>query len=554
MKKIGYFSMEVGIKNEIPTYSGGLGILAGDSAKAAADLGIDMSVFTLLYNKGNYEQALTKDGWQTERDVIWKPEEHLEKLNETVQIELEGKPVYLNIWEYDVIGKKGTVPVYFLDSNNEKNPDYIRRITDHIYTPDVHTRIFQEAILGIGGLRASQALGLDLQINHLNEGHSAFIIPERINQGNKLEDIIETSVTTTHTPVDAGLERFDYGLVNLLLPGFLPSNITKLAGEDCLNMSYLAINASGYVNAVSKKHAEVSKKLFKRDIDYITNGVHSETWTSTSFKKLLDKYCDGWRTDYKMIEKAETIPLEEIWNAHMTEKKVMIDFIKENTGVEFDPDILTLGFARRAATYKRVDLLFYNIERLRKIGIKQLQADIAGKAHPADIPAKESIKGVFRYKDKLGNDIGIVYVPNHDITSGKVFVAGNDIGLNNPLRPCEASGTSGQKYAKNANPHFSTLDGWWCEGHQEGKTGWSIGDDFDYGIIGTDSNEACQIRQKDANSLYDKLENVIIPMFYNNRNEFIKVMRSSLAINGSYFSADRMMREYAKKAYKIELE
>ncbi|MFH1248783.1 MAG: alpha-glucan family phosphorylase [archaeon] len=557
--KIAYFSMEIGLKREIPTYSGGLGILSGDSIKAAADLGIPMNAITLMYNKGNFEQRLENDGWQQERDIPWSPERHMRKLDEDVQIELYGQPVKAKVWQYDVQGEKGVVPVYFLDANTIQNPAHIRATTNHVYGGDVSNRIFQEALLGIGGVRLLEKLGIPVCKYHMNEGHSAFLITELMKK-KSLDNIIDSCVFTTHTPVEAGLEKFDYWRVEEILRDQLPKNIKKLAGNEKLNMTTLALNSSSYANAVARKHGEVSRKLFGKEIDHIiidhiTNGVHSATWTSNSFMNLFDKYCEGWRQDAEKLSRGKNIPLSEIWDSHMVEKRRLIDYVNLSTGRDLNPDLLTVGFARRVAKYKRADLILEDINELARIAGGKLQLVFAGKTHPNDEPAKHLLKDLFSSMQYLDDSIKCVYIEDYNMDLGKLLTSGCDIWLNNPVVPLEASGTSGMKAAHNGVPHFSTIDGWWAEGHKEGVTGWAIGEEKpDNKPIHLDSQEAAKARKADSFSLYEKLENNILPAYYSNgKKKFKEIMRNSIAINAAYFNTHRMMKEYAKKAYKIEI-
>ncbi len=553
-ENVAYFSMEVGLKREIPTYSGGLGILAGDSLKAAADLGIPMVGITLMYHKGNYKQKLESDGWQHETDVEWNPQHYMKRGDKGIEIQIYNQPVKLNVWQYDVKGVNGTVPVYFLDSNNNSNPEHIKAATNHVYGGDVSNRIYQEAILGIGGVRLLDKLGVSVSKYHMNEGHSAFLTFELMKKGNSLEEIIEKCVFTTHTPVQAGIERFDYSLVEGILQNFLPQNARELAGYDNLNMTMLALNCSNYTNAVSKKHGETASRMFNRKIDYITNGVHSATWAGKYFQELFDDYCKGWRENAELLKKAKNIPLEEIADAHMVEKRRLIDFVNLSTGMDMNPELLTIGFARRVAKYKRTDLIFHDINQLLRIGNGRLQLIFAGKTHPRDEPAKYLLKDVFSAMKSLGDKIKCAYLEDYNMDLGKLLTSGCDVWLNTPLSPLEASGTSGMKAAHNGVPQISTLDGWWHEGWQEDITGWHIGKEYNNSHdSGTDSEEAQRIRIMDAKCLYEKLENLIIPAYYSKGKKFKEIMKNTISMNASYFNTHRMMKEYAEKAYKMEL-
>lgn len=562
-KKIAYFSMEVGLKREIPTYSGGLGILAGDSLKAAADIGIPMVGVTLMYKKGNFKQMLDNNGWQSEKDVLWYPEHHMRRLDEHIDIEIYGQHVKLNPWIYEIKGAKSKIPLYFLDADLDSNPIYAREATNEVYGGDKEdksksNRIIQEAFLGIGGARLLERLGVKPLKYHLNEGHAAFLIPELINKKYSLEEIIKSCIFTTHTPVEAGLERFEYPVVENILRGFLPSNIKSFAGDHNLNMTHLALSCSGYANAVSKKHAQTASKMFDKKINYITNGVHSVTWASSPFKRLYDKYCRGWREDSGKLENIKDIPEIEIWRAHMLQKKDTIHHINILTGAELDPEIFTIGFAKRGAKYKRADLIFSDNKELVRIGKGRLQLIFSGKAHPHDDPGKILIKELVDNIRRVGSDVKCIYVEDYNMDLGRLLTSGCDIWLNTPLEPLEASGTSGMKAAVNCVPHFSTLDGWWCEGWIEGVTGWSIGKERNnHHSINTESDDAVAIRKEDSICLYNKLENLLLPTYYEGRadypKKYVKVMKGTGYINAPKFSAHRMMKEYAEKAYQIEI-
>lgn len=315
--------------------------------------------------------------------------------------------------------------------------------------------------------------------------------------------------------------------------------------DDSLNMTRLALNLSRYVNGVARKHGEATRLIFTGySINSITNGVHAATWVSEPFQKLFDKYIPIWKQDNFSLRYALSIPKQEIWGAHMQAKNKLLDHVNKQTGVLMDENILTIGFARRAATYKRADLLFQDIERLKRISsqVGKIQVIYAGKAHPRDYEAKKLIQRIFQAKQTLNGDIKLVYLEDYNMTIGAMITAGVDIWLNTPEPPMEASGTSGMKAALNGVPNLSVLDGWWIEGNIEGVTGWSIGE----AVIGNGENRNHAL---DATSLYDKLEQVIVPLFYNNREQFISMMSHSIAINGSFFNTHRMMQEYVLNAY-----
>ena len=548
-RSIAYFSMEIGIDNRMPTYSGGLGILAGDTIRSGADLKVPMVAITLIYRKGYFRQRIDENGWQHEEPVGRFVEEFLEEMPQRVSIFLEGRKVKLRAWRYTVQGISGfTAPVYFLDANLPENTEWDRRLTDHLYGGDEYYRLCQEVILGIGGVKMLRALGYDnISRFHMNEGHAAFLTLELLREEREREGVSESQVEavrgkcifTTHTPVLAGHDKFPLDILRRVLgiPEILSSIEPLAVYEGLFNMTYLALNMSSYVNGVAKKHGEVSRLMFAgHEIDAITNGVHAATWVSEPFQELFDRFIPEWKEDNFSLRAALGIPAEDIMKAHTESKRNLFDYVKNETGVDMDENILTIGFARRSASYKRGAILFEDMERLKKIAMNAgpLQFIYSGKAHPRDQGGKEIIKRIFDAAKSLQNQIKIVYLQDYNMDLAKKVVAGVDVWLNTPQPPMEASGTSGMKAAMNGVPSLSVLDGWWVEGHIEGITGWAMGEPD---------------HAKDAASLYEKLENIVIPAFYHNRNYFIEIMRYSIALNGSFFNTHRMMQEYVLKAY-----
>ena len=558
-RKIAYFSMEIALESGMPTYSGGLGVLAGDTIRAAADLRVPMVAVTLLHRKGYFYQRLNGTGWQREESVEWVVGDFLKEMPERASVTVEGRTVHIRSWKYEVTGIGGyQVPVYFLDADLPENSEWDRTLTHFLYGGDQHYRLCQEVMLGIGGLRMLRALGYEnIERFHMNEGHSSLLGLELLDEetrkaGGKsitrveIEAVRRKCIFTTHTPVPAGQDQFPLDLVNRVLGRREVYEMKDVfCCDDLLNMTYLALNLSHYVNGVAERHGEVSRLMFARyNIDAITNGVHAVTWTSGPFQELYDRYMPGWRQDNFSLRYALSIPRQEVWKAHMRAKKALIQYVNRETNVGMDVDVLTLGFARRAATYKRADLLFTDIERLKSISMKAgaFQVIYAGKAHPQDESGKELIKRIFERKESLRKVIKIAYLENYDLELGKMMTSGVDVWLNTPQPPLEASGTSGMKAALNGVPSLSVLDGWWIEGHIEGVTGWTIGED---GRGMAESRDSSQ----DATSLYDKLEQVMIPIFYQDRNRFIDVMVHSIALNGSFFNTHRMIQQYVLKAY-----
>ncbi len=554
---IAYFSMEIGVDASKPTYSGGLGVLAGDTLRAAADLGLPMVGVTLIYRKGYFRQHLDAHGNQTESPWLWNPEEQLEALSPRVTIQVQGRAVVLRAWRFVIRGGKDkSVPVYFLDANLEENDPADRALTDVLYGGDARIRLAQEAVLGLGGVAMLRALGhTDIASYHMNEGHSALLtlaLLEEQTRGRGVslaneadrEAIRQHCIFTTHTPVPAGHDQFPLDLVTQVLG---PERAQALAANECcpegvLNMTNVALVFSRYVNGVAMRHGEISQEMFPHyPIDSITNGVHAVTWASTSFRVLFDRFIPDWRDDNFYLRHALNIPLDEIQRAHNVAKSELLGEVERRTQVRFDPSVFTIGFARRATAYKRADLLFTDVERLKRIAqqVGPLQIIYGGKAHPHDMPGKHLIRKIFDMAKALEGVVTLVYLEEYDMTIAKQLCAGVDLWLNTPQKPHEASGTSGMKAAINGVPSFSVLDGWWIEGHIEGVTGWSIGNHW---------GEA-EHPDSEARSLYEKLEQIILPTYYNQPERYDRIMQSTIVLNGSFFNSQRMLDQYVKNAY-----
>ncbi len=554
---VAYFSMEVGVDPSMPTYAGGLGVLAGDTLRAAADSGVPFTCVTLVHHKGYYRQHLDTQGNQMESPAVWPVEEFLEPMEPRVSVSIEGRQVQVRAWRYNVRGiLSHQVPVYFLDTDIPENNPRDRAITDYLYGGDQVYRLSQEVVLGIGGVAMLRALGYnDIKVYHMNEGHSALLTMALLSDYLKIhghdkateadiEAIRRRCVFTTHTPVPAGHDKFHADMVRWVLG---PDIVSRLVECGCLvsdqmNMTYLGLRFSHYVNGVSLRHEEVAKTMYPDyPINSISNGVHAATWISPAFRDLFDRLIPEWRHDNLYLRYAVSIPLDKILQAHSQAKHDLIAEVERRTYIKLDPAALTIGFARRAATYKRAALLLSDPERLCRIvhNSGPIQIIYAGKAHPCDEGGKDVIRKVFGAVTSLADKIRIVYLEDYDMALAKLICSGVDLWLNTPKKPEEASGTSGMKAALNGVPSFSILDGWWVEGHVEGVTGWAIG----Y----PDETENDPIRE--IESLYDKLEYVIIPMFYSRLADYALVMRSCIAINGSYYNAQRMIRQYVENAY-----
>ena len=553
--RIAYFSMEIGVRSDMPTYSGGLGVLAGDTIKSAADLKLPMVAVTILTKKGYFKQEIDKDGRQIELPEEWDVNRFMTPLQEKISIDIEGRNVHIVSWLYIVESATGgKVPIIFLDTDIPDNKSEDREITHYLYGGNEVYRLKQEIVLGIGGIRMLDSLGFEIKKYHMNEGHSSLLVLELLKKYRRdieevwdekliwdIEKVRSLCVFTTHTPIAAGHDKFSYELLqNILSDGISINLIKEFAGGEYLNMTLLALNLSRYINGVAKRHGEVSKGMFPGyEIHAITNGVHSFTWTCDSFKKLYDKYLPGWANEPETFVRIGRIPDDELWNTHMEAKRHLIDYVNQETHTEMNYDILTIGFARRVTAYKRADLLFTDIERLAQIGNGKIQIIYAGKAHPKDEPGKMLIKRIIEIKERLEGRIKIIFLKNYNIDLALKLVSGVDVWLNTPQRPLEASGTSGMKASHNGVPNFSVLDGWWIEGHIEGYTGWSIGP----------SSDTATDLQKDADDLYYKLENIIIPTFYNDRRTWIRIMQNAIGKNAYYFNSHRMMRRYVTEAY-----
>jgi len=553
-RKVAYFSMEVGLASEIPTYSGGLGILAGDTLKSFADLRVPAVGVTLLYTKGYFHQEIDDAGKQVEVPVEWNPSDFMTLLTDKVTVEIEGRTVMIQVWVCPVEGISGyTVPVLFLDTNIDTNAPEDREISAYLYGGDARYRLKQEIVLGFGGVQMLQILDHDnLEAYHMNEGHAALLTLDLMDRYQQdLEKVKSLCVFTTHTPVPAGHDTFDLEMVKAVvsdkyrLEDLKHDNIIEADGR--LNMTYLALFHAEYINGVAQKHGETSQKMFPNyRIDAITNGVHSRTWICDDLAVVLDRHIPNWRQDSYALRNALDIPREEIWQAHLAAKTKLFDFIKAQYGIVLDPEVLTIGFARRVATYKRAALLLRDIERLKHIANEsgKLQIVFAGKAHPADVQGKAIIKQIYQAARQLNDAVKMVYIPNYDMYRAKFLVSGVDVWLNTPLRPMEASGTSGMKAAANGVINFSVLDGWWIEGHIDGVTGWSIGPRH---LKDQESTKASD--KADAEDLYAKLEQKIIPYFYNDRGHWTDMMAYNIALNGSFFNTHRMVAQYVLEAY-----
>ncbi len=579
---VGYLSMEYGIKQDVKIYGGGLGMLAGDTVKSSADLGVNLVAVGLLYRDGYFRQQLL-DGRQISLPDAWNPEEHPDMIDteQVVQIRMEGRPVNFKVWGLEVPGVSGDfVPLFLLDSMSVENPMGFENITRNLYNAEPWFRMTQEKALGMGGLRALRALGLTPSMYHLNEGHAAFAIIEDLKHLGKPFDQItpeefaascERFAFTTHTPVEAGQDKFGRYLVyKVFVSDFDRRAIFTMGMDpknaDYINMAYLAARGSHSINGVAQIHARVSREIFAPISDTvdvnkifgITNGVHHLTWVSPQIAAVYDKHADGWRENpellrnlrYKIGDDSFRKELEE---AHKKAKKALFDAIGRS---DFDPNVFTIGFARRFAGYKRGDLLFTKMDELRGIAEKEgpIQLVFAGKAHPADSIGQNIISNAIargkRIEEETGGKIKFIFLENYDMDLGALMTAGVDIWLNNPIPPYEASGTSGMKAALNGVPQVSTYDGWWPEGSHGDMTGWTFGNTLSKNV-----GEQGSLYEEDSISLYRTLDQ-IVSLYYEEGKEdprfsfFLDKMIYALSMNGSYFNTHRMVEDY-RKVWKV---
>jgi len=542
---VAYVSMEIAVSTGVATYSGGLGVLAGDVVRAAADAGYPMAGVTLLYRDGYFRQHLDASGGQHEEPQSWRPDSMLEQLAPVATIQISGRPVAVGVWRYPVTGVDGhVVPVYFLDTDRPENDDAARGLTHSLYGGDARYRLEQETLLGLGTVAVLHALGHDrVGTYHMNEGHSALLVLALLEETHHdLARVRERCVFTTHTPVPAGHDCFGLDLAQDVLGGDYAGTLRALdlADDGVLNMTHLALRSSRFTNAVAMKHGEVSRAMFPgADVHAITNGVHAGTWTSQPFQDLFDRRLPGWRRDNWQLRQAIGIPVSEIGDAHAAAKHALIDRIAHANGKLLDPNRFTIGIARRATAYKRNDLILRDTERLAAIArlFGGIQIVFGGKAHPRDWDGKAMIQHIVASAGELAGNVDIVYVENYDMSWGASLTSGADIWLNTPRPPNEASGTSGMKAALNGVPSLSVMDGWWIEGALDGVTGWSID-----AQTGADD-------ERTADAIYTLLQHTILPAYAHDREHYLATMRGAIAFNGSHFNAQRMLAQYAIDAY-----
>ncbi len=548
--RIAYLTMEIALEPDVPTYSGGLGILAGDAARSAADLGLPMVFVTLASRDGYLHQDLDAQGGQLDSPDRWDPATRASALQAMVAVGIGGREVWIRPWLYVLARPLGrSVPVLLLDTDLAENDPADRGISARLYGGDAAMRLRQEIVLGIGGEMMLAALGFEIATFHLNEGHAALLplallrryplrhghVEDAVSYD--IERVVERCVFTTHTPIAAGHDRFEYGLVADLLGEFFDlAALRHLAGDDALNMTRLAINLSGYINGVAKRHQQTAQAMFPgTTIRSITNGVHPETWVQPALARLYATLDPQWVTEPEALVRADTLPVDAVLAAHAEAKGRLLDAVYRATGRTLSPDLPTIVFARRMTGYKRADLLLADPERLVRIARNApFQVLYAGKAHPQDGEGRALIGRIQDASRRLSHDLPIVFVPGYDFALARILVAGADVWLNTPQPPLEASGTSGMKAALNGVPSLSVLDGWWLEACIEGVTGWAIGDP--------------EQPSTHAAILLDKLEHTVLPLFHD-RAAWARIMMGAISKSGAVFTSHRMMRRYASEAY-----
>lgn len=601
-KTIAYFSFEFGLHNTLPIYSGGLGILSGDHAKEASDLGLPFIGVGFMYPQGYFRQRIPSHGWQEaayqQLDMSKAPV--LPILNEDgsefkIGVNLAGRTVHAKVWKVQV----GRNPLYLMDTDVDENDPWDRELSARLYSGDSETRIRQEIMLGIGGVRMLRALGIHPDVWHMNEGHSAFLtlecLREKVADGMSFDEaktaVKKQSVFTTHTPVPAGHDAFSFHIVEKYFNGYWDKlgisreDFLRLGGHEeewgmAFNMTILALGLSGMCNGVSKLHGEVSRNMWQEvwpeksvdevPISSITNGIHVPTWVAGEMHYIFDKYLGPeWRKrhdDPVLWQRIAEVPDKELWDVHVALKHKLMNFLRSRVrrrwvegsndptqvltgGPLLDPDALTFGFARRFATYKRATLVFRDLERLRRMLLdihRPVQIIFAGKAHPADDPGKTLIQHIYNLAKHPQVGGRIAFLEDYNMHTSRYLKQGVDVWLNTPLRPREASGTSGMKAALNGVPNFSVLDGWWVEGYN-GANGWTIGDETEF----EDQN---QQDEYDSNSLYQTLEDEIVPLYYNRDRDnvprgWVEIMRESIRSNAPDFSTHRMVKQYTTDMY-----
>lgn len=545
-KNAAYFSMEIGLEDSMKTYAGGLGILAGDTLKSAADLGLKVYGISILYKFGYFKQYLNEEGQQIEVPDEWDFRNYLTFTGKVITFDLKGESVSAEIWKYEVLGVTGhVVPVYFLNTDIDSNSQANRYISFNLYTPFEDTRLRQEITLGIGGIKALEELGHDnLDNYHLNESHAVFSILALEEKLESREEVVKKIVFTTHTPAEHGHKKYNRDTLEYILHPTYMDLLRKDFDGDELHLTKFGLRNAKYSNGVSKLHGQVSSNMFPEfKIDFVTNGIHANTWAGSATSEVLKRFVKGWEKSPGLLTQSATIPEGEILEMHQANKQELMNYVKVKTGNVLDVNTFTIGFARRVDGYKRSGFIFRNMSVLTKIAKKfgGLQIIFSGKAYFDYGPSEDIIKNVFKHaKEDLGL-LKVIFLEDYGMYTSQMMVQGCDIWLNNPIKPLEASGTSGMKAALNGVPSLSTIDGWWVEGWEEGFTGWSIGSEDPY-----ENDE-----EHDLYDMYSKLEFVVIPMWKEHKVKWARVQRNCIAKNASYFNTHRMVEEYVEKGYSL---
>ncbi len=531
-------------------------MLAGDTIRGAADLGVPMVAVTLLHRKGYVRQSLSEQGEQREAPEQWEPEQLLVICQPIVDVPLKDRVIRVQAWKRVEVGVTGhSVPILFLDTDVVENTAEDKRITDVLYGGDHGLRLLQELVLGVGGGRMLRALGYPPEtICHMNEGHAAFLLLDQIPQEGcpdsegRCQELRHRTVFTTHTPVPAGHDVFSVDHLAAVLSPEHFQRASQVFEHGQLNMTRLAMRFSGTVNAVSRKHMDVTKAMFpEAEVYGITNGVHAVRWTSPPFARLFDKFIPGWRQRSEQLRQASLIPVEDIQQAHRECRESFLQAIEARVGMPFGGAGIVIGFARRATEYKRPLLIFNDLGRLQRMAEQfgPINLVFAGKAHPRDDWGKQLIRAVHEFGSRSGDLVRVVFLPNYDTQLAAQMVAGVDVWLNTPRAPLEASGTSGMKCALNGVPSLSIADGWWLEGGIQGVTGWVIKSGFNEGGVAPMEQD-----HADAEALYAQLEQHVFPTFFHNHMAFGEIMRNAIAVNGSFFNTHRMVDQYRVMAYE----
>jgi starch phosphorylase len=548
--KIAYFSMEFGLQDWMKTWCGGLGILAGDTIKSATDLGISMTGITLLHKNGWFKQIIDQNSGQREEKDTWNYFSNLRLLPQRITLDIWDRTVTLAIWEYNLTSNSGfTNQVFFLDSDIPENNDWDRNLTNDIYPTNYDIFLTQETLLGIGGIKLLQALGLyeKISVFHLNESHCMSTSLALKKELGSWKEVRQKICFTTHTPLAGGHQKETLEKLQYFIPKeYLEEIPTEVLENKTLNFTTMCIFAAKFTNGVSKRHRDTTAKMYPNyTIDFVTNGVHPTTWISHHLIEVFDNYLGTWRSDVDNLKLAKTISNEDYQKAHDLAKQDLLSVINLHSSLKFETNVFTIGFARRAAPYKRADLIFSQFDRLHQIASKfgAIQLVFAGKALPGLEESNQIIKSLVERSKQSDLNLRIVFLPNYGIKLSQLITGGVDLWLNNPLPPLEASGTSGMKAAINGAPNFSIMDGWWPEACVEGQTGWSIGEDL---------CEGDQCRLEEVSDLYDKLEQKILPLYYNDKEKWLEICKNNIAEIGSKFNTHKMLLEYVQKGYLKE--